>query len=124
MDIRLALDAANAGDSGQFKTIINTFKPNIDTTNIFTHQVYPNLIRSCCRIAFEPEQEKPWPIFYKPIGSKVTLLRLVPNPATNQVQLIWKGEEARFEVCFDMLYTVVANDWVQYSEMRYHLNYI
>ena len=25
-------------------------------------------------------------------------LQLVPNPATNRVQLIWKGEDARFEI--------------------------
>jgi hypothetical protein len=97
LDFQLTLDAAYPGDSGRFITVVNSFSPNIDTSNIFTQQTYPNLILNCCRIAIQP-QATPLPNFENHNSNKAPLLELVPNPATNRVQLIWKGEVARFEI--------------------------
>ena len=86
--------ATGTGTTGFFKTFVSIENPS--GTTPLTHLDYPSLIRTCCRKVVQEDMSEP-DAGQAPF-QKHSRLTLVPNPASNRVQLEWSGSKARFEV--------------------------
>lgn len=94
-DFLLTVDArVGSPSTGFFRTFVFIENPSGPTP--VDHEDYPTLIRSGCRIAVDDGKENQSPQ-QNPMA-KGNRLRLIPNPATNRVQLQWSGKQAMFDV--------------------------